>query len=105
VGVPVDENKSVVLNASGAGSVRLGPYSLAQRWHITGASVKVSSNTSEPAANLYKGSRGSFLAGTYTGSNDSTDLDVILDNGVILCEWTGGDAGATATLYLRGETL
>jgi hypothetical protein len=105
MGRPLDENKSTTLSAAGAGTVRIGPYSLAQRWHVTGARVKVSSNTNEPSANLYQGSKGTFLGGTYSGSNDSTDLNVILDNSTILCEWTGGDAGATATLYLSGEYL
>lgn len=104
MGTPVDNQGSVTLNAAGNGTVRVGTFNPSQRWRITSASVRTSTNTLEPTANLYLGSRASFLGGTYTGSNDTTDLDVQLANSTILCEWTGGDPGATATLYIRGET-
>lgn len=98
----LDENRSVILDAAGNGTVKIGPASLNVRWQVTGASVQVTTNVKEPTANLYQGARGSFLGGTYTGSNDSTDLDVELSNSSIVCEWLGGDAGARATLFLRG---
>lgn len=98
----LDVAQSVVLNASGNGSVKLGPTSTRAVWHVTNAAVTVSSNTLEPQAILYQNTKASKLAGTNTGSNDSTNLDVWVRNGFILCEWTGGDPGATATLFLYG---
>lgn len=97
-------SKSTTLSASGTGQVKVGPFNPRQRWHVTRATVQVSSATAEPTATLYLGSvGGGRLGGTYTGSNDMTDLDVWLSNSAtILCVWTGGDAGATATLTLEG---
>jgi hypothetical protein len=101
--LPLDEAASVVLNAAGNGSVKLGPRSSRITWNVTAASVRASSNVLEPTAILYQNSIGSQIAGTYTGSNDSTDLDITVRNGFILCVWSGGDAGARATLYLQGS--
>jgi hypothetical protein len=99
----LDQSAQVTLNASGAGTVMLGPTSSRITWNVTSASVRVSSNTREPTANLYYNTRGSFIGGTYTGSNDSTDLDLLVRNGRIVCDWAGGDAGAIATLTVHGQ--
>lgn len=98
----LDVAASVVLDGSGNGRVQLGPTSTRATWHVTNASVQVSTNILEPTANLYQNSKASKLAGTYTGSNDSTNLDVWVRNGFLLCEWLGGDPGARATLFLQG---
>lgn len=98
----LDVSASVTLNAAGGGTVKIGPASTRATWHVTRAAVSVSSNTKEPTANLYQNGS-SFLGGTYTGSNDSTGLDLTLRNGYIVCTWSGGDAGAKATLYLQGS--
>lgn len=103
--LPLDVVGKVVLDASGAGTVQLGPSSRLQNWHVTSASVQVSSNTLEPIALLYNSTRGSKIGGTYTGSNDTTDLDITIRNGFIICDWTGGDAGATAFLYISGSII
>ncbi len=100
--LPLDVAASVTLDATGAGTVRLQPSNVNQTWHVVQASVLVSSNTKEPTAKLYQNGS-SFLGGTYTGSNDSTSLDITVRNGYIQCNWTGGDAGAKATLYLQGS--
>ena len=100
--IDLDVSAGVTLNASGNGSVKLGPQTANQRWHVLNAAVSVTSNTLEPTAILYLNSKASQLAGTYTGSNDSTALDQVLNNGYILCEWVGGDPGARATLSLQG---
>lgn len=105
MGFPVDATKSVVLDSSGNGTVKLGPTSSGQSWHITRASVQVSSNTKEPTANLWLGNKTKFISGSYTGSNDTdNELNEYLNgSGYIMCIWTGGDAGATATLTIAGE--
>lgn len=101
----LDVTAQVTLDATGFGRVRLGPTSTRQTWQVNLAAVKTSTNVLEPTANLYLNSKASSLGGTYTGSNDSTALDVVVRNGFILCEWTGGDAGALATLNLHGAIL
>lgn len=103
VDLVLDVQARVTLNAAGAGTIKLGPTSTRQTWHVTNAAVSVSSATNEPTATLYMSSRASQLGGTNTGSNDSTDLDVTLRGGYIICDWAGGDAGAIATLSLQGS--
>lgn len=105
MGFPVDNNKSVTLDASGNGTVKVGPTNSGQLWHITRASVQVSSNTKEPTANLWLGNKAKFISGTYTGSNDTDDAlnEYLGGTGYIMCIWTGGDPGATATLTIAGE--
>lgn len=104
--LPLDVSATVTLNASGAGTVRLGPRSLLQVWNVTNCAVKVSSNTLEPVATVYLGNAqpGNQLDATQSGSLDSTNLDVTLRSGnVITVAWTGGDAGAVATASLYGN--
>lgn len=101
----VRDSRSVVLDGSGNGSVTFGPDRFP--WIIQRVSVRVSSNTNEPQANIYRGSvnPGSFVSGTFSGTNDT---DSNLNDGVLnigeqyVCAWTGGDAGATATVSFYG---
>ena len=102
----LDVTASTVLDANGNGHVVFQPSSNRVSWHAASCAVKVSSNTLEPTADAYLGSAtGTHLAGTYTGSNDSTDLNVDLWPGQqITVTWTGGDVGATASASLYGTT-
>jgi hypothetical protein len=101
---PLNASGTVTLNGSGAGVVDILVPTL-QTWDITRIGVLVSSNTREPTAKVYVDSEGpgNFLAGTYTGSNDSSDENQRLMPGQhLLCRWTGGDAGAQATMSVFG---
>lgn len=100
----LDQWASVTLNGSGNGTVRVGPGTLSQLWHVTTAAVTGSSTTHIPTATLYlNGSTVSSRGGTYDGSNDSTDLAVDLVRGQYLtCIFAGGDPGALHTLSLSG---
>jgi hypothetical protein len=101
------ESFTTTLGAGGAGSVRVGPSSMRARWSVSSVQVTTSTNVSEPTASVYLGSSsGVALASTYTGSNDTaSDLNVDLWPGQYLTvQWTGGDAGATATASVYGET-
>lgn len=102
---PLNAYGGVKLDATGSGIVDLLVPTL-QTWDITRIGVLVSSNTKEPVAKVYVDSEspGNFLAGTYTGSNDSSDESQRLMPGQhLLCRWTGGDSGATATLSVFGS--
>jgi hypothetical protein len=103
--VPLNTSGTVKLSAAGAGTVTLAPTGL-ENWHVTRVAVTVTTNVLEPVARVYIGSvaPGNLLAGTYTGSLDSSDEDQYVSPGQpLLCVWTGGDAGATATLSVFGE--
>ena len=103
--VPLNTSGTVKLNAAGAGTVSIAPTGL-ETWLVTRVAVSVSSNTLEPVAQVYVGSvgPGNLLAGTYTGSLDSSDENQVVKQAQpLLCAWTGGDAGATATFSVFGE--
>lgn len=100
------ESVSVTLDGSGNGTVRLGPSNSFQQWVPSNVACAVSSNTAEPVFVCYNGtpSNANRIGGTYTGSNDSDSItDVVLYPGSYLTGvWTGGDAGAIATMTIQG---
>lgn len=105
--LPLDESASIQLDGSGNGAVTIGPAYSYQVWTPTQINVQVSSNTSEPVFKYYRGrSIGltNFLGGTYTGSNDQSDISgqILQAGDVFLCVWTGGDPGAFASVSLNG---
>lgn len=93
-----DRAASVTLDGTGAGQVQI-PVTGGD-WVIVASSVQVTSNVKEPTAKLYRNSisDATFLEGSYTGSNDSSDTRHLLTQGEYLTvAWTGGDVGARAT--------
>lgn len=105
--IPLIAGESVTLDANGSGTVSIGPSNAFQTWKPSNAACSVSTNTKEPVFVLYNGPStdpSTRIGGSYTGSNDSTNLsDITLYPGTMLTgQWTGGDAGATATLSLTG---
>lgn len=102
--VQLDQGGSVVLDANGNGTIRLQPSSNRVFWHVTGVSVRTTTNVKEPTAQVYLGAPGgNSLGGTYTGSNDSDQILADVYPGQFLSVvFSGGDAGATAFAYLYG---
>lgn len=106
--LPLSESAAVILDASGNGTAKLGPHSRAVSWHPTTVSVKTSTNVKTPTCYIYAGDfvgDQNFIDGTYTGNADSTSNisgTVIYLSGFIWAVWTGGDAGAQATVTIAG---
>jgi hypothetical protein len=105
--VPLDAYASVTLNGSGNGTVSVGPNVPGVIWFPSTAAVSTSTGTNVPLAFLYQGisaSASSLISATYTGSADSTDLpsQPMYSGTQLICKWTGGDAGAVATLSVFG---
>jgi membrane peptidoglycan carboxypeptidase len=105
---PLNEIAQVVLDGSGNGTVTMGPTNAFQCWKPSNAACAVSTNVKEPTFTLYSGRAGSNAnryGGTYTGSNDNTDISgmVLYPGSVVTGVWTGGDVGGLATLTLSGD--
>lgn len=102
------ETTDVVLDSSGNGTASLGPIGGSEIWYPANVSVICSSNTSEATCKTYAGPSATpqyFKDITVDGSTgDSTDrCNVpIPKNWFIWAVWTGGDAGAVATLNVDG---
>jgi hypothetical protein len=96
---------TVVLNGAGYGAIRFAPAGT--RWQIQNVSVRVSSAINEATATIYKGYIGPQyrVSGSFAGSSGDNDPDtrITLEDGeAMYVEWSGGDAGATATAIVRG---
>lgn len=112
--LPLNETVSVALDGSGAGTARLAPASSNETWLPTLASVKCSSATNEAQCLIYVGAKvsdDSFVDGTFSGSSgDATDKVTGYQIGrtrdpYIFAVWSGGDAGAQATLVVTGTKV
>jgi hypothetical protein len=107
--VALAESAYVTLDSSGAGTVRLGPRAHGQTWHPRIASVATSTAIKSPTCKLYIGGRtlnsSILLDGTYTGEQNATDAitgSELRLGTYVWAVWSGGDAGAQATLTLTG---
>lgn len=104
---PLRDSRTTTLDGSGNGIVSFGPGRPGTYWTIRTASVKVSSNTNESTASLYRGTvnPGSLISATYSGSQD-TDSNIndnpLFPGEVYTCQWIGGDPGATAIISFTG---
>ncbi len=98
-------SQSVTLDGSGNGQVQFGPTRTT--WIVKRASVRTSTAVNMPTAVLYRGTvnPGSIISDTYSGSGD-TDSDIneepLYPGQFYTCRWTGGDAGALATISYSG---
>ncbi|MBG0819132.1 hypothetical protein [Planomonospora sp. ID82291] len=105
--IPIRDTRSTTLDGTGGGSVQFGPSRPNTRWLIQGVSVNVSSNTEEATGVLYRG--GERVSETFTASSGDSDNDLpaipLWPGETYRFQWTGGDAGATATLSFRGEEI
>lgn len=105
----MNEGFQTTLDGSGNATVVIGPQGSLQTWYPSRLSTTVSTNVSEPVFKFYLGrtaNNASYIDGTFTGSNDSTPIDnnLVLHPGeVLLCTWTQGDPGASATVTIGGE--
>lgn len=100
---------SVTLNASGYG-VAVVTVPSGVEWDVELISVSTTTATAlglpQPVAAVFHGTSpnpANFIEETFLGNGDSTDSRYKLLGGDSVCvEWTGGTAGAIATMVVRG---
>ena len=102
--------KSVTLNASGAGTVTLGPDAGRgpAHWRVDGVIIQTTRPGTAPVPRAQV-----FLNDTtpdnsqglsYDGSFAQGSCDLTLARGeTLVCQWTGGQSGDVATMTLTGE--
>lgn len=100
----------VKLNASGAGSVKVGPLSAREVWWPETVHVSCASNVLESTCKIYVGpdtTQSNFRDQTPFGSTgDSTgsvSADKLTTGMYVWAVWTGADANTTATLTVTGQ--
>lgn len=104
---PFTRSASVVLNGSGGGTAAVGPSITDEVWTVAVAAVSASTNVSEATCKTYAGSTtaGGFVDGTTwgsTGDSTSSFSAPVYSGQQVFAVWTGGDAGAIATLVVTG---
>lgn len=97
----------VVLDGSGNGTIQF--QAVGKNIRITNLYVSVSTRTLQSICTIYKGQIGAQFAikntnSGSTGASATGSID-LLDGESIYVQWTGGDAGATATATFTGSTL
>lgn len=106
--IQLSESGDVVLDAAGAGTVKIGPYGPGEVWSPSSVSVLCSSNAAEAVCKVYVGPSASgryFKDLTVNGSTgDSTSrCNLPVSKGsFIWAVWSGGDPGAVATVNVDG---
>lgn len=108
---PLDQFASVVLDANGNGMASLGPTRVKEHWQPISVYVSVSTNVKEATATLSIGTTpqtSSNQATTALGSSGDTcgTPGADLPQGYkLFVQWSGGDAGATATMHAIGQIV
>lgn len=105
----LDRSGTVILGATGAGDVELGPVPPGQVWLISRMTVAVTGTTNPmPTCSVYDGppNAASLIDATWTGAQDVSDFGTpheLQPNESLLFRWTGGTPGARATARLIGR--
>lgn len=104
---PFTRSASVTLSGSGGGTAAVGPTITNEVWTVSVASVSVATNVAEATCKTYAGSvtAGGFVDGTTwgsTGDSTSSFSAPVYSGQQVFAVWTGGDAGAVATLVVSG---
>jgi hypothetical protein len=100
----------VTLDASGNGTAFTGPGSFLEVWSDLTVSVRCSTNVKEALCSVFTGAStdpGNYACGTTWGStgDSSTNVGTVQMGGNVFAVWTGGDAGAKATLSITGTKV
>lgn len=102
----LDATGSVVLNASGYGTVTLAPDSF-RTWTVTAINVRTSqavTATPIPQCTVYRGPvGGEIIAQTWMGNRSTAQGETLVQpSQPITVEWTNGIPGSTASVWLNG---
>ena len=105
----LNEAASVTLGFFGEGLVTKGPTKTGTRWRIKIIATAVAGTQAKvPIFKVYLGppSDVNLLGGSFSGTQDSTDIDVEIGPGqVITGQWLNGQPGDVATMSLYGELI
>lgn len=108
--LPLNKGVTVQLDASGNGTVTLGPTVGPPLWQVTKVSVRTSRPGVPPIPQfqLYLNSQDpdGIQDSTYDGSFDDTDVNItVFKGGQLIGVWTGGKSGDVATMSLYGQRV
>lgn len=105
--LPLNVKAYATLSGAGAGTASIGPLSPGEQWSDLTVSVSVATNVAEATCRIYAGAAptpGYFADGTTWGStgDSTTNARIVRVGGNVWAAWSGGDAGAKATMTISG---
>lgn len=109
--VDLQIGRTVTLDASGSGEIRLGPdIAGPPTWNVTGIILQTDrpGQAPVPRCQVWRDSEDANGAQgvTYDGSFASGRCSITLVRGqVLIARWTGGQAGDVASMTLSGEKV
>jgi hypothetical protein len=104
---PLDQRKTVTLNASGYGTVTFQPEGF-RRWNVTAINVLTDqgpTQTPVPRCKVYlDGIGGRVIAQTWMGNGSTAggSPEDVQPSQLLVVEWTAGVPGSHATAFLSG---
>jgi hypothetical protein len=107
--LPLSESGFITLNASGAGTVKIGPTAHGVVWKPSRIGIKTSTAVKSPICQVFIGTSptaDNFSDGTFTGQQNNSDACVgqeVRLGSYVWAVWTGGDIGAQATVTVTGS--
>lgn len=105
-GLQILARDSVVLDASGNGTIRFAPAGTT--WTVKRVAVKCNTHVLESVCRVYNGpgvADAYYVVGTLSGSTGDTTTDdniFLTDGSPMFVAWFGGDVGATANAIVWG---
>jgi hypothetical protein len=109
------ESAVIRLNASGAGTTRVGPLTAREVWYPSNVSVKTTfpgtqtAPTLESKCDIFVGNiaspeffRDTSTQGSTGDASGACSADIIRSGQYVWAVWSGGDAGVQATLTVTG---
>lgn len=108
--VPLNESRSIFLDGSGNGTVKLGPISAREVWYPDVASVSANPNpTNDAQCTIYVGLsatqsyfKDACIDGSTGDSTGNVSGSVVRCGSYVWAVWTGGDSNVQATLTVTG---
>lgn len=113
--VPLRESASATVDSSGRARAVVQPMRAFERWDITRVTVACTSTSLVPTCRIYRSSEApsNLIEGTFSGNQDSSDTQTMLETGEsLIAVWegkeiatAGADIGSVCTLTVEGKSI
>lgn len=100
------ESESADADATGRAEITLQPLQAFHRWRVKRMTVSTTDTTLVPTVKVYRGgeSPSNLVDGTFTGTLDHSDTDLVLRNGEpLVFVFFQADVGTTCSVTIEGQ--
>lgn len=110
--LPLRESGSATVDSSGRAVVTVQPLAAFETWRVRRITVQNTGTVLVPFCRVYRGnqSMSGLVDGTFTGTMDTSDCDILLQSGeALIAVWegettgsAGADVGSSCVMTLEG---